>query len=161
MQQQGHSDTDGIQHQRIHHEQWLTMDPRITYGIAQLRFEVFTTEQRICDEPDLDGVDLEPGTTTFWISENETPVSTLRTIDRPGEPVVIGRVATSPRRRGQGLAGRLLAGAIDAHPGRTISIHAQAYLERWYERYGFRRTGPDFDEAGIPHAPMTREPDDA
>ena len=35
-----------------------------------------------------------------------------------------------------------------------IDIGAQAYLEHWYERFGFRRSGPDYLEDGIPHLPM-------
>ena len=37
-----------------------------------------------------------------------------------------------------------------------IVLGAQAYLENWYERFGFRRTGPDYVEDGIPHLPMRR-----
>ncbi|WP_456697239.1 GNAT family N-acetyltransferase [Aeromicrobium sp. P5_D10] len=29
-------------------------------------------------------------------------------------------------------------------------------MEKWYESFGYARTGPDFDEAGIDHVPMTR-----
>ncbi|WP_269929023.1 GNAT family N-acetyltransferase [Kocuria massiliensis] len=158
---QAHETGHAIRQPRVHSGHWLSMDPRITYGIAQLRFEVFTMGQGISDTPDLDGLDLEESTTTFWISDHEEPVCTLRTLARPGEQVAIGRVATSPRYRGQGLAGLLLASAIAEYPGRIINIHAQAYLEHWYERFGFRRTGPNFDEAGIPHAPMSLVPHDA
>ena len=39
-----------------------------------------------------------------------------------------------------------------------LQLNAQAHLERWYESFGYRRTGDDFDDAGILHVPMTREP---
>jgi ElaA protein len=39
-----------------------------------------------------------------------------------------------------------------------ITLGAQAYLEGWYERFGFRRSGPGYVEDGIPHVPMRREP---
>jgi ElaA protein len=35
---------------------------------------------------------------------------------------------------------------------------AQAHLEDWYGRFGFRRSGPGYVEDGIPHIPMRREP---
>ncbi|MDO5635498.1 MAG: GNAT family N-acetyltransferase, partial [Micrococcus sp.] len=30
------------------------------------------------------------------------------------------------------------------------------YLEGWYERFGFVRSGADYVEDGIPHLPMRR-----
>ena len=38
------------------------------------------------------------------------------------------------------------------------SRSGQAHLEGWYERSGFRRSGPGYVEDGIPHVPMRREP---
>jgi ElaA protein len=40
-------------------------------------------------------------------------------------------------------------------PGRLV-LDAQTYLEDWYLTLGYTRTGPDFDEDGIPHLPMER-----
>ena len=40
-----------------------------------------------------------------------------------------------------------------------LVLSAQAYLEAWYESMGYRRTGENFDDAGIDHVPMAREPD--
>jgi ElaA protein len=37
-------------------------------------------------------------------------------------------------------------------------LHAQAHLERWYESFGYHRTGENFDDAGIDHVPMARQP---
>jgi ElaA protein len=37
-----------------------------------------------------------------------------------------------------------------------IVLGAQRYLEQWYEGFGFRRTGADYVEDGIPHLPMRR-----
>lgn len=39
-----------------------------------------------------------------------------------------------------------------------MTLGAQAHLESWYEQFGFRRSGPGYDEDGIPHVPMRREP---
>ena len=35
-------------------------------------------------------------------------------------------------------------------------LDAQSYLESWYRKLGFVRTGPVFDEDGIAHVPMRR-----
>lgn len=142
----------------VHSGAWLSLDPRVAYGIAQLRLAVFAMEQGITDEPELDGVDLEDSTTTYWAACDGVPVSTLRVMTGKDGSASIGRVATLQEHRGLGLARRLMGAAIAANSGRPIHIHAQAYLERWYEQFGFRTTGPAFDEVGIPHLPMTREP---
>jgi ElaA protein len=39
-----------------------------------------------------------------------------------------------------------------------LQLNAQAHLEAWYESFGYRRTGENFDDAGIDHVPMAREP---
>jgi ElaA protein len=39
-----------------------------------------------------------------------------------------------------------------------IYLKAQARLASWYERFGFVVAGPEFDEDGIPHVPMHRDP---
>lgn len=133
---------------------WRELAPETAYGIAQLRFIVFTTGQGIT-ELDLDGVDLEPETLTYWIEDQGKPVATLRTLYSE-EGLAIGRVATHPDHRGQGLAGRLMRAALADHPGEEMILHAQAYLESWYQGFGFRAVGPEYDEAGLPHLPMTR-----
>ena len=67
----------------------------------------------------------------------------------------IGRVVTGPAARGRGLATELLRHVHGTTPGRLV-LDAQTYLEDWYLTLGYTRTGPDFDEDGIPHLPMER-----
>ena len=38
----------------------------------------------------------------------------------------------------------------------VLRLNAQAYLEDWYGRFGYRRSGENFVEAGIDHVPMQR-----
>ncbi|ANS26648.1 acetyltransferase family protein [Rhodococcus opacus] len=114
----------------LHHATLDRIDPATLYRIMVLRTDVFVFEQGIVSEPELDGRDLEP---------------TLH----------LGRVATAAPARGRGLAGQLLEAVFEAFPA-PIEISAQAYLENWYGRYGFRRTGENYLEAGIDHLPMRR-----
>lgn len=137
---------------------WTELTPETAYRIAQLRYIVFTMEQGITTELDLDGVDLAPTTQTYWIQHEGLPVSTLRTLRTPEGQAAIGRVATHPQHRHQGLAGRLMNAAMEDLAGQTIELHAQAYLEGWYRAYGFETTGPIYEEAGLPHVPMVRQP---
>ena len=129
--------------------------PATLYRIVRLRTEVFVYEQGIVSEPELDGLDLEPGTTHYWVEEGDDVVATLRVLDADGPVIHIGRVATAKHARGRGLAARLIESVIDDHP-QPVEILAQAYLEDWYGRLGFERTGPNCVEAGIDHLPMRR-----
>lgn len=138
----------------LHHATLDRIDPATLYRIMVLRTDVFVFEQGIVSEPELDGRDLEPTTTQFWAEEDGEVLATLRVL--ADEPTLhLGRVATAAPARGRGLAGQLLEAVFEAFPG-PIEISAQAYLENWYGRYGFRRTGENYREAGIDHLPMRR-----
>ncbi len=62
------------------HAPLAAISPVTLYKILMLRTEVFVHEQRIVDEPELDGVDLEPFTELYWIEEDDSVVATLRLI---------------------------------------------------------------------------------
>ena len=128
------------------------------YGLCRLRVDVFVVEQQ-CPYPELDGRDLEPETVHLWFEAAGEPVATLRVLAGGDGGRVIGRVATAGAYRGRGLAGRLLAAGIELCGGAPIDLGAQAHLESWYERFGFRRSGPGYVEDGIPHVPMHRPGD--
>ena len=123
------------------------------YGLLRLRVDVFVVEQA-CPYPELDGRDTEPGTVHLWFADEAGVVlSTIRVLEN-GEDRAIGRVATAGSARGRGLSAALVRRGIELCQGRTVDIGAQAYLEGWYERFGFSRSGPDYVEDGIPHLPM-------
>jgi ElaA protein len=123
------------------------------YGLLRLRVDVFVVEQT-CPYPELDGRDVEPGTVHLWFADDSGDVlSTIRVLEN-GADRVIGRVATAASARRRGLSAELVRRGIELCEGRPIDIGAQAYLEQWYERFGFRRSGPDYLEDGILHLPM-------
>jgi ElaA protein len=125
------------------------------YRLLQLRCEVFIVEQG-SPYPDVDGRDTEPGTRHLWIQEGERVLSALRVLQDGGDRS-IGRVVTGQPARGRGLSGRLVHEAVGLCAGHPIHIGAQTYLEGWYARFGFVRTGPDYDEDGVMHLPMRRD----
>jgi ElaA protein len=130
-----------------------SIDPVTLYRILALRTDVFVVEQR-CAYPELDGRDLEASTRLVWAERNGAVLATLRLLVESDGTARIGRVATSSAARGHGLAAKLMERALELAPGRQVVLHAQSYLVDWYEKFGFVRTGPDFDEDGIAHAPM-------
>jgi predicted GNAT family N-acyltransferase len=132
------------------------LTPFEVYGLCRLRVDVFVVEQE-CPYPELDGRDLEPATVHLWFESAGEVAATIRILD-DGESRAIGRVATAAGARGQGLAARLIEEGIALCGDAPITLGAQAHLEGWYERFGFRRSGPGYVEDGIPHVPMRREP---
>jgi ElaA protein len=135
------------------------LSPFEVYGLLRLRVDVFVVEQE-CPYPELDGRDVEPTTLHLWF-EADGPsgseiVATIRLLDDGGSRA-IGRVATVADFRGQGLAAQLIEEGIALSGDLPITLGAQAHLEGWYERFGFRRSGPGYVEDGIPHVPMRRE----
>ncbi|MQA33482.1 GNAT family N-acetyltransferase [Modestobacter roseus] len=140
---------------RLRQAPFAELTPAELYGILRLRVDVFVVEQA-CPYPELDGRDTEPTTEHLWFADDDGDGAVLATIRvlHNGEDRAIGRVATAVGARGRGLSAELVRRGLELCAGRTVDIGAQAYLEGWYERFGFRRSGPDYLEDGIPHLPM-------
>jgi predicted GNAT family N-acyltransferase len=132
------------------------LTPFEVYGLLRLRVDVFVVEQE-CPYPELDGRDVEPATVHLWLESDGEIAATIRVL-ADGASRAIGRVATAPGFRGRGLAAQLIEEGIALCGDAPITLGAQAHLEGWYERFGFRRSGPAYVEDGIPHVPMRREP---
>jgi len=131
------------------------LSPVTMYQILRLRVDVFVVEQQ-CPYPELDGRDLEPHTSWLWAAEGDRVLATLRVLG-DADGYRIGRVATALDARSRGLAGRLMAHALELLGDRAdIRLDAQSPLQGWYERFGFVRDGDEFVEDGIPHVPMRR-----
>jgi ElaA protein len=132
------------------------LDARTAYDVWRLRQAVFVVEQA-CPYPDLDGRDVEPGTRHVLLTgPGDEVVGYLRLLD-DGAVARIGRVVLTPAARGGGRADALMQAALAECAGRPVVLDAQSPLERWYARFGFVVTGPEFLEDGIPHLPMRRE----
>ncbi|GIH04667.1 ElaA protein [Rhizocola hellebori] len=143
----------------FHAAGFAELDTWTLYALLKLRTDVFVVEQR-CAYPELDGRDAEPGTRHLWFESNRVPIAYLRLLSdvEEGAPVVrIGRVATVKEARGQGLAGKLLVAALAAAGNTTCVLDAQTEVAEFYGKYGFKQTGPEFVEDGIPHVPMRRD----
>lgn len=154
---------------RVHRARPRELDPATLYGILRARETVFCLEQGATDA-DLDGRELEEGTTLMWVSVPDPAVpdgariavAHARVLTDP-EAMRIGRVVVAASRRRDGL-GRVVMQAALEHcravaPEREVRIDAQAYLERWYASMGFVAHGDLFLEAGIEHVAMVRPAD--
>lgn len=140
------------------------LDARAMYDALALRARVFVVEQD-CAYVDPDG--LDPGAWHLLGRAGGALVAYLRVLP-PGAWMperlperTIGRVVTAPEHRGRGLGRLLMAEGLrraEATFGpEPLALAAQSHLRRFYEAFGFRVTGPEFLEDGIPHLPMRRE----
>jgi ElaA protein len=141
---------------RLRTARFAELTPFEVYGLCRLRVDVFVVEQE-CPYAELDGRDVEAATVHLWFESDEEIAATIRVLDN-GATRAIGRVATATAFRGRGLAARLIGEGIALCGDAPITLGAQAHLEGWYERFGFRRSGPGYVEDGIPHVPMRRDP---
>ncbi|MFG3419204.1 GNAT family N-acetyltransferase [Micromonospora sp. NPDC047730] len=132
------------------------LDARTFHDLLRLRIDVFVVEQA-CPYPELDGRDVEPGTRHLWLDDDGAPAAYLRILADPGGVARIGRVVVTPRARGGGHAGRLMAAALEVVGDRPCVLEAQSHLVDFYARHGFAVSGPGYVEDGIPHTPMRRE----
>jgi ElaA protein len=139
------------------------LTPADLYELLARRQQVFILEQT-CLYPDMDGLDLEAHHLLGWRIENgKRELAAYLRILAPGAKYTemsIGRVLTTPAARGTGAGRELLARGIEyaehLHPGHRIKIGAQAYLEQFYQSFGFRTISEPYDEDGIMHIDMLR-----
>jgi ElaA protein len=125
------------------------------HGLLRLRVEVFVVEQR-CAYAELDGRDLDPGTTHLWTGAAEAPTAYLRLLTERDGTRRIGRVCTAAAARGRGLARTLVAAALAEVGDAPCVLDAQAHLTRLYGGFGFVASGAGYDWDGVPHVPMRR-----
>jgi ElaA protein len=131
--------------------------PQQLHDLFRLRVDTFVVEQA-CAYAELDGRDPECIHILGYTPQREL-VACCRIVP-PGTDGMphIGRVVVRADHRGRKLAHTLMQQAMmavrDLYGDRPCALAAQAQLERFYERYGFRRAGPDYDWDGIPHVDM-------
>ena len=140
-------------------KRWSEMTRDEVFEMVVLRSEVFFVEQRI-DEPDFDIADRDESTLHLWISDDDGIAAYLRVVElgtpERGAVRTFGRVAVRGNRRQQGLARRLIQDVLERFGDEPLIIHAQSYVVRLYEDFGFTVVGEPFTEAGLLHATMIR-----
>lgn len=139
------------------------LSPDDLYSAMALRQKVFVVEQN-CPYLDADGVDQKAHHVFGWREgEGWRRLVAYARIFPPRVKYAeasIGRVATHPDVRGTGLGNLLMIEGIrlieEKHWGSEIRIAAQMYLERFYERFEFRRVTDPYLEDDIWHVDMRR-----
>lgn len=128
------------------------------WEIYQLRVAVFVVEQKCYYQE----VDADDKTALHLLGiEDGTLISYARLIPEK-DYIRIGRVVVAQSARGKNLGQDLVKNAIDAVKERfpeskQIDIQAQAYLQEFYEAFGFMATSDVYLETGIPHLDMIKK----
>ena len=133
------------------------------YDMLALRSTIFVVEQD-CVYLDADGLDRRSWHLLGRDDASHELLAYVRVCD-PGVkfgPPSIGRVVVNPSQRGTGLGHELIAEALRrcdaAWPGARNRIGAQAHLQGFYGRHGYRSIGETYLEDGIVHIDMERDP---
>lgn len=130
-------------------------DPNDLEKVFAIRREVFVGEQNC--PPELE-----------WEHEEES-IHFLATVD--GEPAgasrwrktdngyKLERFAVLSKFRNKGVGHELVKTVLADLPGDAdyVYMHAQIAAVSLYERFGFEKTGPQFEEAGIQHFKMVKK----
>lgn len=128
------------------------------YKIIQLREQVFVVEQ-FCAYVDCDGKDIEARHLYTKINQEIVAYCRLLKVGLSYKNAAsIGRIATHPNYRDKGYGHQLLVESIKKiklHYDKVdVRIGAQCYLEKFYERYGFKTVSEMYLEDNIPHYTM-------
>ncbi|HZW63536.1 MAG TPA: GNAT family N-acetyltransferase [Flavobacteriaceae bacterium] len=130
------------------------------YDILQLRSEVFVVEQN-CVYQDIDGKDQEALHVMGY--HNEKLIAYTR-VFKPGiyfSEASIGRVVVKQQERKHQYGYQIMKKAIEViaeyYKTNTVKISAQCYLKSFYNNLGFKETGKEYLEDGIPHIAMLKK----
>ena len=125
------------------------------FEIYRLRAQVFVVEQN-CVYQDID--EWDKAAYHVFLKGNGEMQAYLRVLppNLAFDDVSIGRVVTAKRRCGLGTkimeeGIRIAKEKLDA---KSVTIKAQLYAKKFYERFGIRETSEEFLEDGILHIDM-------
>jgi YbgC/YbaW family acyl-CoA thioester hydrolase len=124
----------------------------------QIRDAVFIEEQKIAAEMEWDDADAD-AVHAVAFNRLGRALGTGRMLEHVPGVAKIGRMAVTASSRNSGVGRAVLDALLVAARGRgdrEAVLHAQISAAPFYERAGFTRRGPPFDEAGIEHVEMLR-----
>ena len=126
----------------------------------QLRLRVFSTEQGVSPEADIDG--LDPAATHLVAVRRGSVVGTCR-LRFPGGRCKLERMVVEQTLRKTGIGSELLLQAEREalrHGAPEMILHAQRQVEGFYAACGYLAEGEPFLEEGMPHVEMRKPLDD-
>lgn len=127
-------------------------DPAELETVFAIRREVFVGEQNC--PPELEW-EFEDESTHFLATVNDEPAGASRW-RKTDKGYKLERFAVLGKFRGHGVGQALVKAVLSDLPedATYIYLHAQIQAVNLYEKFGFEKTGPEFEEAGIRHYKM-------
>jgi len=129
-------------------------DPADLEKVFAIRREVFVGEQNC--SPELEW-EHEEESKHFLATVGGVPAGASRW-RKTDKGYKLERFAVLKKFRGHGVGQALVQAVLDDLPKEAdyVYMHAQIQAVTLYERFGFVKTGPQFEEAGIQHFKMER-----
>jgi len=132
------------------------------YAILSLRQEVFIVEQHSIYR-DIDGKDTEALHLMGWRDGNlVTYARILPPQTSSSDQLTIERVVVTSAWRGMGIGKSIMHQALDfatdKYPGQPIKLAAQLHLQSFYSSMGFVSINEPYDDAGVAHIMMVKQP---
>ena len=130
----------------------------VFHDIIALRIQIFIIEQN-CPYQEVDGKD-KLAHHLFFKNEMDEIIAVTRILPQgiSCNEVAIGRVVVHENYRGTGLGNQLMAESMkfvrDKYGEVPVRLSAQKHLEHYYGNHGFKSTGKEYLEDGIPHVEM-------
>jgi ElaA protein len=130
----------------------------VFHDIIALRIQIFIIEQN-CPYQEVDGKD-KLAHHLFFKNEMDEIIAVTRILPQgiSYAEVAIGRVVVHEDYRGTGLGNQLMADSMnfvrDKYGEVPVRLSAQKHLENYYGNHGFKSTGNEYLEDGIPHVEM-------
>ena len=133
-------------------KRFTSSDKSLLEKAFEIRNQVFIIEQKVDEEEEFDRWDYE--SIHYLVLDNDKAVGTSRwRITKSG--IKLERFAVLKEYRGKGIGQIMLRKMIEEVPdGYEIYMHAQVSVLPFYEKEGFRSTGPMFSECDIDHYKM-------
>ncbi|GAM59818.1 GNAT family acetyltransferase yjcF [Vibrio ishigakensis] len=112
--------------------------PELIEQAQAIRFQVFSVEQSIPSELDLDG--LDSASVHALVMDGNQAIATARLLINPDGSSVMARVAVLEAYRGKGIASKVVTVVMNYAKQQGvdfIEIHAHSYLRNYYQKFGF------------------------
>lgn len=126
--------------------------------ILKVRKVVFVKEQKVPLSLEIDEHEKSSKHVIVFLKSKSIGCARIRTA---GKNIKLERIALYKKYRGRGIGNEVMKYLIcycKKKKPMEIYMHAQKYLIKFYEKFGFRRRGKVFEEAGIDHVEMYLKP---
>lgn len=140
-----------------HSKKWKELSNDELYSILELRSEVFVVEQN-CIYQDIDTKDKKAIHLLGYLNNNLIAYSRCFKEKQYFNEASFGRAVIKKNQRNKGFGEELVKKSLEIiknnYKSKVVKISAQAHLEKFYNKNGFKSKGGCYLEDGIPHVSM-------